>query len=450
MKRIKGTLAVLAVATLAACGGPPGAAQQVSAGAPAPELKTGQKVSITFESYNLMQAGVWTETVTQLVREFQQQHPDITVTARPPQGQIENLTAGVQQQIVAGAPPDVAQLTFGDLDFIVNGLRAKPIEDVAGRQAVQEHFEAGHPMHPRARTLADFGGKTYGVPYVFSTPTLFYNADLFEKAGLDPAKPPKTWKEVKEAGLALKKSGKQGVYLGCLGQGAADWCLQAIIRSNGGRVLAESGKELTFAAPQATEALAMWQDLVTSGAHPDLGTNEATESFARGDLGMLLNSSALQGMMQQASAGKWKLGSAAMPGFEGREAVPTNSGSALFTFATDPAKQRAAWELMKFLTSDRAYTLISSRIGYLPLRTGLIDDPKGLKSWAEKNPLFAPNLAQLDRLEPWVSFPGPSYLQIRDLMDKAAQEVVYRGKDPKATMAQAQDRASALLPKGRP
>jgi multiple sugar transport system substrate-binding protein len=32
-------------------------------------------------------------------------------------------------------------------------------------------------------------------------------------------------------------------------------------------------------------------------------------------------------------------------------------------FSNDPAKQRAAWELVKFLTSDDAYVKISSGIG---------------------------------------------------------------------------------------
>lgn len=103
-----------------------------------------------------------------------------------------------------------------------------------------------------------------------------------------------------------------------------------------------------------------------------------------------------------------------MPTFDGKTPVPTNSGASLFTFASDPAKQRASWELIKFLTSEQAYTKIAQGIGYLPLRTGLVDDPAGLQEWSQKNPLLAPNIAQLGSMEPWISMPGNNYLQIRD------------------------------------
>jgi multiple sugar transport system substrate-binding protein len=105
------------------------------------------------------------------------------------------------------------------------------------------------------------------VPYVFSTPTLFYNADLFRNAGLDPDRPPTTWAEVKQYGLQIKqRTGKLGIDIGCLG--TFDWCFQALVLSNGGRVLSEDRSPLTFGEPASVEAVAMWQDLVKSGIYP--------------------------------------------------------------------------------------------------------------------------------------------------------------------------------------
>ena len=88
-------------------------------------------------------------------------------------------------------------------------------------------------------------------------------------------------------------------------------------------------------------------------------------------------------LLGASKAAGWELRAAAMPAFAGGEAVPTNSGSALFVLSQDPAKQRASWELIKFMTSDHAYTEISSKIGYLPLRTSLTTDPTALKAWAD-------------------------------------------------------------------
>ena len=47
-------------------------------------------------------------------------------------------------------------------------------------------------MAPKALKLGVLDGKTYALPYTISTPILFYNADLFKAAGLDPQRPPQT------------------------------------------------------------------------------------------------------------------------------------------------------------------------------------------------------------------------------------------------------------------
>ena len=445
-------VAAAAALSLTACG--VGAPTTSGATAFAPELAPDQKVTITFESYNLSQAGAWTDTFNQLIGEFEREHPNITVKAQKPQGTspngITNAIPSVQAQLVTGAPPDVAQLGFGDLDFVVHQLGAKPLDDLVGRPAVDANFGGDHPFAPTARTLGDWDGKTYGVPFVFSTPVLFYNASLFAAAGLDPNQPPRTWAEVKTDAQAIKsRTGRDGSYLDCLTQVAGDWCYQALVESDGGSVISPDRTKLTFADPAAVGAVAMAQDLVTSGASPKLSQTQAYPEFARGDMGMLLESSSLQSTFQKGAAGKWDLRAAAMPSFDGRPTMPTNSGAALFVLSNDPAKQRAAWDLEQFLTSDQAYTLISQKIGYLPLRTSLVDDPRYLQAWAASNPLLAPNLEQLTRLQRWQSFPGNDYTRIKDTMMQGVETAVYQGANPQATMSAAQAQASALLPATR-
>lgn len=443
---------VAAALSLAACG--VGAPTTSGGAAFAPELGPDQKVTITLESYNLSQAGAWTDTFNELIGEFEREHPNITVKPQKPQGTspngITNAIPSVQAQLVTGTPPDVAQLGFGDLDFVVHQLGAKPLDDLVGRPAVDANFGGEHPYAPTARTLGDWDGRTYGVPFVFSTPVLFYNASLFTAAGLDPNRPPRTWAEVKTAAQAIKaRTGRDGSYLDCLTQVAGDWCYQALVNSNGGSVISADRGRLTFADPAAVGAVAMARDLVSSGASPTLSQTQAYPQFARGELGMLLESSSLQSTFQKGAAGKWDLRAAPMPSFDGRPTSPTNSGAALFVLSNDPAKQRAAWELVQFLTSDRAYTAISQKIGYLPLRTSLVDDPRYLQRWAASNPLLAPNLEQLTRLQRWQSFPGNDYSRITDTMMRGVETAVYQGADPQATMSAAQAQASALMPATR-
>ena len=409
-----------------------------------PPIPAGQQVSITFESYNLAQAGLGKDGTEQLIREFTEQHPNITVEGRGLTS--TDILAKVQAEVVAGNPPDVAQLVFSDLDFIVNDLQAKAIEDLVPPEEFETYLGGDYPLHPRGIKLAALDGKTYGTPYTFSTPTLFYNADLFRAAGLDPDKPPTTWAEAKQYALQIEeRTGKAGLNIGCLG--TYDWCYQGMVRSNGGRVLTEDRSKAQFAEPSAVEVARMWQDLVQSGAHPPLNSADAIAAMQGGNMGMMLNSSALQAALIASATGKWELRSAKMPGFAGKTVVPTNSGSALYILANDPLKQRAAWEFMKFVSSPRGYTIITSKIGYLPLRPGIVNDDRYLKTWIQEHPLVQPNLEQLDALEPWIAFPGPNYARARDIMMKAVEEVVYAGADPVTTLKEAQDRVDLLLSK---
>ncbi|MGV9676931.1 ABC transporter substrate-binding protein [Nocardia sp. NPDC003482] len=446
-------LAVASVLALAGCGGlgTTGGADQTSA-APIPELKPDQQVSIVFESYNYGLAGAWTDTFNALIADFSRQHPNIKVTAQKPQGNSPNpatdTISSIQNQIVAGNPPDVAQLGFSDLDFTIHQLGAKPLDTLLGKDEVQRNFDgAKYPYAPKARTLDDWDGHTYGVPFVFSTPVLYYNASLFQQAGLDPAKPPATWAEAADAAKAIAdKTGKGGLYIDCFTKSAKDWCFQSLVRSNGGRVISADRHTLEFASAPSVEVAKFGQQLVASNEMPKLDQKQGYEAFARGDVGMILETSAIQGTFTTGAKDKWDLRSAPMPAFDGKPTVPTNSGAGLHILSNDPAKQRAAWELIKYLTSEAAYVKISSGIGYLPLRTGLLDDPAGLRDWAQKNPLLAPNVAQLDRMEPWISMPGNNYLQIRDGMMDAVESIVFQAKDAQPTLTAARDAGAKLLP----
>lgn len=441
-----GVMAAVAGLTLASCSSGGGTTE--SAAAIVPELQNDQQVEIVFESYNLTQAGLWTDTVNQLIDEFEESHPNITVKGQPTQGNgaaSGNYVSSVQTQLLAGDPPDVAQLTFDALEFTATQLGAKPLSDIVSEEELEEAFEGEHPMHPNARVLADWDGKTVGMPYVFSTPVLYYNADALAAAGVtDPDF--STWDSVEQiAEKVSAQTGKPSLDVSCLAVGG-NWCMQGLFKSNGAQVLSDDRATIEFGSDAAVDTVERFAEMHDAGVLRSADSAAMQEGLAKGDTQMLLITSALQGMfMQAAEAGGWTLDAAPMPAFEGQEAVPTNSGSALFVLSEDPAKQRAGWEFIKFMTSDRAYELISSKIGYLPLRTGLTEEGGALFDWAQANPLIQPNLDQLDRLQPWVSYPGDSFMQVDTLLAEAIENAVFYGKPAEKTMTEAADRAQDLI-----
>ncbi|KAA0693701.1 ABC transporter substrate-binding protein [Neorhizobium sp. P12A] len=397
-------------------------------------------VTITFYNYNLASASAGADATKELLAAFEKKFPNIKVeTVAVPSNEVMSR---VQADIVAGKQPDVAQLVFRDLIYISTDLGANALEDMVDPAELKDHL-AG--MIPQGLELGKVDGKTYGLAYTFSTPIMFYNADLFKQAGLDPNNPPKTWDDVNADGKAIKeKTGKNGFFPGAYGPVDGTFVYQSIVMSNGGNV--RNGNTLTFADQNAADAVKMLRGMVDSGAHANIDPASASDTFAAGNMGMFLYTSALLSSVKKSAAGKFELRLAPMPSFGNKPTAPTNSGSALFVFSKDPLKQRASYELLKFLTSKEAYTVITTKIGYLPLRLDIVDDANYLGPWVKENPMFRSNLEQLNRLTPNVAFPGPNYRQVEKMMMDAVREAVFGKGDPVATLKAAQDDAQSLMP----
>ncbi|MDY7106273.1 MAG: ABC transporter substrate-binding protein [Actinomycetota bacterium] len=398
-----------------------------------------EPVTIRFESYNLASAGVNFDATMEMLEDFQEENPLITVETVGTGS--EEMFPSLQAQVVAGDPPDVAQVLLREWDQNIENLPLVELEEAFGDE-VDEQLESGHPFHPRARMLTERDGQIHGLPYVFSTPTLFYNADLFVEAGLDPEDPPATWDEVAEAAQAVADGtdADGGLYIACI---ELDWCTQGILLSNGARVMSPDRTEITWASPEAIEVYEFWQDMVESGAHVDMTGADALDAFSAGRLGLYLQTSAVQGRILESSAGSWELRTTGMPAFGDKDPVPVNSGSGLGILATDPVQQRAAWELVKYLTSEDSMQIITTQMGYLPLRPDMIDDPEYLGDW-EHRELILPNLDQLDTLEPSLSFPGQNALQIRDEFLESLELVLFNGADATETFTASEADANEL------
>jgi multiple sugar transport system substrate-binding protein len=397
-------------------------------------------ITITFYNYNLASASAGADATKELIAGFEKKFPNIKV--EPVAVPSNEIMSRVQADIVAGQQPDVAQLVFRDLIYIANDLGANALEDMVSPDELKTHFTG---MLPQGLELGKVDGKTYGLAYTFSTPILYYNADLFKQAGLDPDQAPKTWDDVALAGKAIKeKTGKNGFFPGAYGPVDGTFVYQAIVMSNGGKV--RDGDTLTFADTDAADAVKMLRGMVDSGAHAKIDPASASDTFAAGNMGMFLYTSALLSSIKKSAAGKFDLRLAPMPSFGEKPTAPTNSGSALFVFSQDPDKQRASYELLKYLTSKEAYTIITSKIGYLPLRLDIVDDPAYLGGWVKDNPMFRSNLEQLDRLTANIAFPGPNYRQVEKMMMDSVREAIFGSGDPVATLKAAQEQGQELMP----
>lgn len=423
------------------------AAALLMASAAAPQAQSmpatvDQPVEITYYNYNLASAGLGADATKKLIAEFEAANPNVKVKGVGVPS--TEMTGRIQSDVAVGRGPDVAQVIFDSLSFAAENLGAHALEDVVPAEEISAHLSG---MSPNGVALGVIDNKTWALAYTFSTPVLFYNADLFRQAGLDPDHPPQTWAEIKEAALAVQaKTGKHGFASLMISSGGDDWMVQSLLLSNGGRAMSKDRKTLTFADPPSVEAVATLRDLADAGLYENIPYQSALEQMASSDVAMFLTTSVFQAVLLKGAEGKYDLRDTVMPGFGTKPAVPTNSGSGLMMLTADPVKQRAVWEFMKFMTSKRAYTVITSEIGYVPLRPEIVNDPQYLGDWIKDHPLVQPNLDQLDRMQPWESFPGPNYRQIRKIMMDAVETAIFGGVDVAATLKDAQDLGQSMMP----
>lgn len=410
-------------------------------GASSTSTPAGQAVTLRFEGYNYGTPGLGGKGMQMILDEFGAAHPNIKI--EPKNVPSTDILKSVVAQAAAGDPPDIAQMTFTSLDYIVANLPVQALDQIAPQD---EFDELTKHILPAARKLGVVNGKLYGSPFTISTPTLFYNADIFKAAGLDPEKPPATWEEVRKYAQQIKdKTGKPGVFIAQ--EDTTDWLTQSLISSNGGTTLSPDRKKAAFNQPAALEVFQMWQSLVKDGLHPKLSIADAQTTMQNGNLGMFLWTNAVFPALASAAQGKFDLRTAGEPAFGTKPVIPVNSGSALYVFSKDPLKQKAAWEFLRFAASQRGYTIITSMMGYIPLRDDVLNDPNYLKPFVEKEPRILPSVKQLDNLQPRVSWPGNSSTQAVQIYLQAVLSVVQDGADAKTTLDKAASRIEDLLGK---
>ncbi|MFB9708163.1 ABC transporter substrate-binding protein [Streptosporangium sandarakinum] len=136
-------------------------------------------------------------------------------------------------------------------------------------------------------------GKVYGLPTDGYGMGLVYNRDVFTKAGLDPANPPKTWAEVREAAKKISALGPGYVGFGeYSGNNVGGWHFTASLYGRGGDVVTPDGKQAAFNSPEGVAVLEnlkqmRWTD-DSMGSRLYIDWPALMKAMAGGRMGMML------------------------------------------------------------------------------------------------------------------------------------------------------------------
>ncbi|BFV60228.1 extracellular solute-binding protein [Kitasatospora sp. CMC57] len=131
-----------------------------------------------------------------VISAFERQNPKIKVRLQVIDW--NDLDSQVAAMVQNGRQPDLLQ-AGGYADFARSRL-LYPASDVLSATTALDFL-------PAITRAGEQDGVQYGIPFVSSARMFLINNTLFRKAGLDPARPPRTWDEVTAAATALKKAG---------------------------------------------------------------------------------------------------------------------------------------------------------------------------------------------------------------------------------------------------
>ncbi|MEU3738513.1 extracellular solute-binding protein [Streptomyces sp. NPDC032198] len=255
-----------------------------------------------------------------LVSAFEKAHPTVKIALeRVP---FDKLDRTLARRVKDGEAPDIAQSNvfapYAEDDQLYGASDLFDIRTEA--DFTRSYAEAGSVKHIQ-----------YGIPFLASTPRLFYNKALFKQAAITGA--PTSWDELRAAAVALKGIGVKTPYGLQLGPEAAeDEALSWLLADEGGYAGLAAGYDFNTAANVRTLTW-LRDELVAkglAGADPaGLNRTAAYEQFMRGRIGMLIAHPVLMGAADKV---KFPYAHAAFPTRSGGAAAPVGLSDWLMAF----------------------------------------------------------------------------------------------------------------------
>jgi multiple sugar transport system substrate-binding protein len=326
--------------------------------------------------------------IKQIVDDYNGSQKDVQVklTIIPAANFVQKFGAAA----ATGSAPDVAAI---DLVYLPYFASKSTIEDLTSRTKTLNYMDKLSPAHLK---LAKYQGKMYAMPFSAEASVLYYNKDLFKKAGLDPNKPPTTQTEVVTAAKKIRALGADtyGYYF----SGACGGCLiftaMPYLWAAGGDLLQGEGpnaKAIIDSSPGVKDGLTFFKELwdagvVPAGAKSDTGAN-FNGPFQTGKVGMYGGGAFAVGTLSADK--KLNFGITPLPG---KTAAQTGSfaGGDEIAIPSGSKNKDAAWKFIKWVTDAEAQTALG-KLGPVPVRTDVASGAYAKQS--PFNPLLAKEMA---------------------------------------------------------
>jgi sn-glycerol 3-phosphate transport system substrate-binding protein len=396
---------------------------------------------ITFY-YPIAVGGPITKIIDGYAAAFQKQHPDIVV--KPVYtGSYQDSLVKAMTAAKAGNAPDVAVLLSTDMFTLIDNDLIAPIDTIATSAADKAWLTS---FYPAFMLNSQSGGHTWGVPFQRSTIVQYWNKDAFKAAGLGPDKAPATWDDMVAFGKKLTKRDAAGQVsqwgLEIPSSGFPYWLFQALTTQNDAILANESGTKVDYNGARVVEAAQFFADLgrkyeVMPKGIIDWGTTP--KDFFEGKTAIMWTTTGnLTNVRQNA---KFAFGVAPMPS-KLRGGSPTGGGNIYIFKNNDRAKETAALEFARFLTTPDMAADWGIATGYVATRPDAWDT-EAMKKYAAD---FPAALVARDQLKDAVAeLSTHDNQRVTKALNDALQAVLTGAKPAKAALDDAQTEANRIL-----
>jgi len=411
VKRLK-LLALLSVFALivAACGGDDGADDGDTGTTSATETTAatddgdtgdtgdtgdGDGEVVTVEFWHAM-ADDLGAVVDELVDRYNASQSDVVVNATF-QGSYDDTYNALLASFDAGTAPNIVQ----NFD-----LAAQTMFDTGRLVPAHELMEAGRAEQYLAAPRDYYSDETGMVALAFnsSTPIVYFNAELFEAAGLDTPAPDWNFSDFLATCDALEANGVPF----CVTFGTVGWYFEQILANSGGLYFNEDNgrtgraTEVAFNTGQGVEVFDFLTGLIADEHAPNLGNtwSDTDSVFFAGEAAMIFDStSGARGFQENAD---FEVKTAFIPHSDSsdRNGVVIGGAALWLIDSGDDAVDQAAWDFMQYMTEADQQVTWHTGTGYFPVLASLQDSPPpDLASFWEENPNFVTAIEQLATTE---------------------------------------------------
>jgi ABC-type glycerol-3-phosphate transport system substrate-binding protein len=213
----------------------------------------------------------------------------------------------------------------------------------------------------------------YGIPIDVNSMEIFYNKDLFKKAGLDPEQPLKTWDEFIEAGKKLRQAGIQPFVSGF---GEA-WLVGAFAASYEWNIFGKDGilatikGEIPYTDKRWIRVFSIYKDMKDAGMFASgivtMVNKDAERVFATEKAAMALNGSWGVNVYYQMNP---KLNYGVMlpaPMVEGKYSIKIwGGGGSSFNVNPKSSNKDKAIRFLRWMTDDKQQVFLAQKTHNIP------------------------------------------------------------------------------------